>query len=67
MTTKYSRQHERQIRVEVFLPQDCIDFYLSKPTDSASRNIKKFLLKHWFENRGAEKKGDQEGQVVDGN
>jgi hypothetical protein len=51
LKTKRSRRYERQIRVGVFLPQDCIDFYLENPTESASRNIKKFLLKHWFENR----------------
>lgn len=67
MITKYSRQCERQVRVEVFLPQDCVDFYLENPTESASRNIKKFLLKHWFGNRGEKGKVDTEGQIVDSN
>jgi len=51
-----AKQCEHQVRVEVFLPQDCIDIYLENPTESASKNIKKFLLKYWFENRGKEEK-----------
>jgi len=67
VTTKHSRQCERQIRVEVFLPQDCIDFYLKNPKDGINRNVKKHLLMYWFENREGAKKGDREEQIADGN
>lgn len=57
-----AKQCEHQVRAEVFLPQDCIDFYLENPTESASKNIKKFLLKYWFENRG---KGEEQTTISD--
>jgi len=51
MTTKYSKQYEHQVRVEIFLPQDCIDFFLKDPTKSAPKNIKKFLIGQWLKDR----------------
>jgi len=51
MTTKYSKQYEHQLRVEIFLPQDCIDFFLKDPTKSPALNIKKFLIGQWIKNR----------------
>jgi len=53
MTTKYSKQYEHQLRVEIFLPQDCIDFFREDLTKSDAMNIKDYLVKLWLKERSS--------------